>query len=56
MPKATFIRDFDYRTTRKAIVAYKAGWSGNVPQSHHAAAEAAGVLEAEPNGAEPVHP
>ena len=56
MPKATFIRDFDYRTTRKSIVAYKAGWSGTVPKSHHEAAETAGVLEAETDGPEPVHP
>ena len=54
MPKVTFAKDFDYRTPRKAIVAYKAGWSGSIPQSHYAAAEAAGVLEAEKNGAEPV--
>lgn len=53
MPNATFIKDFDYRTPRKAVVAYKAGWSGNVPKSHHEAAQEAGVLEAN-DGAEQV--
>ncbi|UHD44915.1 hypothetical protein LUX29_18095 [Aureimonas altamirensis] len=61
MPSAHFIRDFDYRTPRKAVVAYKAGYEGNIPKSHHEAAEAAGVLAprnipVETDGAEQVHP
>jgi len=51
MPRATFVKDFDYRTSRNAIVAYKAGWAGNVPKAHIEAAEAAGALEKEPKPA-----
>ncbi|WP_193753387.1 hypothetical protein [Aureimonas ureilytica] len=49
MPKATFAKDFDYRVPGKpSIVAYPAGWSGNVPKSHYDAAVEAGALEAKP--------
>ena len=52
MPRATFTKDFDYRTSRNAIVAYKAGWTGNVPKAHLEAAETAGVLSKEPKADE----
>lgn len=45
MPKAIFMRDFNYRTPKKAIIAYKAGYKGNITQSAFDAASAAGVLE-----------
>ena len=47
MAKATFTCDFDYRVPGKPVtVAYKAGWSGTLPQAHINAAIAAGAVPA----------
>ena len=45
MPKAIFIKDFNYRTPKKAIIAYKAGYKGNITQLALEAARSAGVLD-----------
>lgn len=54
MPEATFIRDFDYSVPSKGgrvTIAYRAGWSGNIPKAHILAAKRAGAIaEGQPNG------
>ena len=44
MPIATFTSDFDYTTPKKAIIAYKAGYTGNITRHALAKAKAAGAI------------
>ena len=48
MPRAIFVSDFDYRTPRKAIIAYKAGYRGSITTKAYEAALAAGAIEPPP--------
>lgn len=43
MAKAKFLRDFDYRVTPRAIIAFKAGWTGTTKRAALDAAVAAGA-------------
>lgn len=43
MAKAKFIRDFDFHVTPRAIIAFKAGWTGTTKRSALDAAVAAGA-------------
>ncbi|WP_336747762.1 hypothetical protein [Aureimonas altamirensis] len=45
MPWATFTKDYNYRTPRKAVIAYPAGYKGNITQKAYEAAKAAGAIE-----------
>lgn len=44
------LRDWDYRAKAKALVAYKAGWVGLVPNAAFAAAPAGVFQETEDDG------
>jgi hypothetical protein len=43
--KVKFTKDYTFRATNQAHIAYKAGKDYRIPETHYEAAKAAGVIE-----------